>query len=179
VHVDTRCAYLVDGRRREPCPKHMRDSIRCVRDECPGCCWWPMLLRDAGRAVTGHHPRTVHARRSGRDGRSISSFLLHSRGARRASSKYIDRTRSGLQRVHACGSDDGRTGLFLAKGRPSFVSAALLDQPQPLETRVPVLANDEVIVNRNAERACHRDDRFGHLDVGGRRRRIARGMIVH
>jgi hypothetical protein len=31
---------------------------------------------------------------------------------------------------------------------------------------MPVLADDEVIVNRNAERARHRDDRFRHLDVG-------------
>jgi hypothetical protein len=36
-----------------------------------------------------------------------------------------------------------------------------------------VLADDDVIVHRNAERVCHRDDLLRHLDVGMRRRRIA------
>ena len=44
---------------------------------------------------------------------------------------------------------------------------------------MPVLADDEVIVDRNAERPSHRDDRFRHLNVGGRRRRITRWVIVH
>jgi hypothetical protein len=43
---------------------------------------------------------------------------------------------------------------------------------------MPVPANDEVIVNRNAERARHRDNLLRHLDIGLRWRRIARRMIV-
>ena len=42
-----------------------------------------------------------------------------------------------------------------------------------------VLADDDVIVHRNSERARNRHDRFRHLDIGGRRRRIAGRMIVH
>ena len=44
---------------------------------------------------------------------------------------------------------------------------------------MPILADDEVIVNRNAEWARHRDDLLRHLDVGLRGRRIARRMVVH
>src|SRR4051794_13467840 len=40
------------------------------------------------------------------------------------------------------------------------------NQPQRLEARVPVLADDDVIVHRDAERLRHVDDRLGHLDVG-------------
>jgi len=54
-----------------------------------------------------------------------------------------------------------------------------LDQPQPLEAGVAVLADDDVIVDRNAERLCHRDDLLRHLDVGMRRCRVAGWMIVH
>ena len=54
-----------------------------------------------------------------------------------------------------------------------------LYQPQPLEARVPVLADDDVVVHRDAERLRHIDDRLGHVDVGARGRRIAGGMIVH
>src|SRR5258708_38202875 len=46
-------------------------------------------------------------------------------------------------------------------------------QPHPLQTRMPVLADDDVIVNRNAERSGDVDDRLGHLDVRLRWRRIA------
>ena len=55
----------------------------------------------------------------------------------------------------------------------------LLDQPRPLQARVPVLADDDVVVHGDAERCCDVDDRFGHLDVGLRRRGIAGGMVVH
>src|SRR5262249_47012013 len=44
---------------------------------------------------------------------------------------------------------------------------------------MPVLADDEMIVNRYAEWARHRDDCFPHLNVGLGWRRIARWMIVH
>src|SRR5437762_12160275 len=54
-----------------------------------------------------------------------------------------------------------------------------LDQPQPLQARMPVLADNDVVVHGNAERGRDVDDRFRHLDVGLRRRRVATGMIVH
>ena len=39
------------------------------------------------------------------------------------------------------------------------------DQPQPLQTGVPVLADNDVVVHGNAERGGDIDDRLGHLDV--------------
>ena len=53
------------------------------------------------------------------------------------------------------------------------------NQLQPLEAGVTLLADDDVIVHRNAERARHGDDLLRHLDIGARRCRIAGGMIVH
>ena len=41
-----------------------------------------------------------------------------------------------------------------------------------------ILADDDVVVHRNAERSRHRDDLLRHLDVGMRRRRIAGWVIV-
>ena len=52
------------------------------------------------------------------------------------------------------------------------------NQLQRLQARVPVLADDEVVMHRDAKRACDLHDRLRHLDVGARRRRIARGMVV-
>ena len=43
---------------------------------------------------------------------------------------------------------------------------------------MPVLAHDDVIVHGDAERLGDVDDRLGHLDVGLRRRGIARGVGV-
>ena len=40
-----------------------------------------------------------------------------------------------------------------------------------------VLADDDVVVHGDPERARHRDDRLGHLDVGARRGRVA-GRVV-
>ena len=54
-----------------------------------------------------------------------------------------------------------------------------LDQLHPLQTRMPVLADDDVVVHGNAERGGDLDDRLGHMDVGLRGRRIAGGMVVH
>src|SRR3981081_706526 len=48
-----------------------------------------------------------------------------------------------------------------------------LDQLHPLQARVPVLADDDVVVHRDAERGGDVDDRAGHSDIGLRRRRIA------
>jgi hypothetical protein len=41
-----------------------------------------------------------------------------------------------------------------------------------------VLADDDVVVHGNAKRSCDVDDRFGHLDIGLRRRGIAGRVIV-
>jgi hypothetical protein len=43
---------------------------------------------------------------------------------------------------------------------------------------VPVLADDQVVVHRDPERRRDVDDRLRHLDIGGRRRRVAGGMVV-
>ena len=42
-----------------------------------------------------------------------------------------------------------------------------------------ILADDDVVMHRDAERAGDRHDRLRELDVGGRRRRITRRVIVH
>jgi hypothetical protein len=47
------------------------------------------------------------------------------------------------------------------------------NQPQPLETGVAFLADDDVVVHGNAERLGDLDDGLGHLDVGTRGRRVA------
>ena len=43
---------------------------------------------------------------------------------------------------------------------------------------MPTSADDDVVVHGNAERACDIDDRFRHLDIRLRRRRIAGGVVV-
>lgn len=55
----------------------------------------------------------------------------------------------------------------------------LLDQLHPLEAGVAFLADDQMVVHGNSERARDFDDGLRHLDVGARGRRIAGGMIVH
>src|SRR5262245_15067969 len=52
-------------------------------------------------------------------------------------------------------------------------------QLQRLETRVPILADDEVVMHGDAERARDLDDCPRHVDIGARRGGIAGGMIVH
>jgi hypothetical protein len=42
-----------------------------------------------------------------------------------------------------------------------------------------VLADDDVIVHRDAERGGDVDDGLGHLDISLRRGRIAGGVVVH
>ena len=54
-----------------------------------------------------------------------------------------------------------------------------LNQLQPLQACMPVLADDDVIVHRYAQRARDVDDGFRHLDIRVRRRRIAGRVIVH
>ena len=53
-----------------------------------------------------------------------------------------------------------------------------LDQPQRSEADMPVLADDNMIVNGDAQRLRRVDDRLGHLDIGARGRRISRRMVV-
>ena len=53
------------------------------------------------------------------------------------------------------------------------------NQLQSLEARVPILADDDVVVHRNPERLRHFDDRLRHLDVGAGRRWISGRVIVH
>jgi hypothetical protein len=53
-----------------------------------------------------------------------------------------------------------------------------LDQPQPLEARVSLLADDDVVVHGNSQRPRDLHDRLRHLDVGVRRRRVAGGVVV-
>ena len=51
-------------------------------------------------------------------------------------------------------------------------------QLQRLETRVAVLADDEVVVHGNAQWPRDLDDRPRHVDVGARGGGIAGGMVV-
>ncbi len=44
---------------------------------------------------------------------------------------------------------------------------------------MPVSADDDVVVHRNAKRRGDIDDGLGHLDIRLRRRRIAGGVVVH
>jgi hypothetical protein len=53
-----------------------------------------------------------------------------------------------------------------------------LNQPQSLQARVAVLADDQMIMHGNFQGVAHRDDLTGELDVVGRRLRIAGWMIV-
>ena len=53
------------------------------------------------------------------------------------------------------------------------------DQPQSLQAGMPVAPDDDVVVNRDAERLCGLDDLAGHPDVGGRRARVSGRMVVH
>jgi hypothetical protein len=54
-----------------------------------------------------------------------------------------------------------------------------LHQLQTSEARVPILADDDVIVHRDPEWGGDVDDLPRHLDVSRGGRRIARGVIVH
>ena len=44
---------------------------------------------------------------------------------------------------------------------------------------MPILADDQMVVHRDAERFRDLDDRLRHLDVGARGRGVAGGMVVH
>ncbi len=55
----------------------------------------------------------------------------------------------------------------------------VLQQSQRLEAAVTGLADDDVVVDRDAELGGGLLDLARHLDVGLGRRRVARGVIVH
>jgi hypothetical protein len=63
------------------------------------------------------------------------------------------------------------------RGQP--VEAPQLEQPQAPEARVPLAADHEMVVDRDAERFGGPSDLAGHLDVVARRLGGATGMIVH
>lgn len=52
------------------------------------------------------------------------------------------------------------------------------DQPQTLEARVAVLADDDVIVDRDAEWLCRVDDHSRHINIGARRGRVSGRMVM-
>ena len=61
---------------------------------------------------------------------------------------------------------------------PPHCLSSGLNQLHPLHAGMSVLADNDVVVHRNAERRGDIDDRLGHVDVRLRRRRIAGGMVV-
>jgi len=69
--------------------------------------------------------------------------------------------------------------LGQVRNDPSVQSACASHQLQRLQTRVSVLADDEMVVHGNAERPRDLDNRPRHVDVGARGRRIAGRMVVH
>ena len=72
--------------------------------------------------------------------------------------------------------------MRLSRGIRSVAQTQLrrsLNQPQAFQARMPVLADDDVVVHRYSKWAGDADDRFGHLDVGLRGRGIAAGVVVH
>jgi len=58
------------------------------------------------------------------------------------------------------------------------IAAGHSNQLQPLQTGVPFLADDDVVVHGDAERGRHGDDLLRHLDVGAGRSGIPGRMIV-
>ena len=54
-----------------------------------------------------------------------------------------------------------------------------LQQPGGLEAGLAGFADHHMVVHGDAELFSRRHDLAGHLDVGLRGRRVARGMIVH
>ncbi len=65
-----------------------------------------------------------------------------------------------------------RDGLGSA-GRKILLWMRNSNQLQPLQTRMPVAPDDDVVMHLNPQRLGRLDDGFGHLDVGARWRWIA------
>ncbi len=72
-----------------------------------------------------------------------------------------------------------RASRSMGSKRFTYLAWSVLDQLHPLQARVSVLADDDVVVDGNAERGGDLDDRLRHVDVGLRRRRIGGGVVVH
>ena len=53
------------------------------------------------------------------------------------------------------------------------------NEAQRLEARMAFTANDNMVVNGDAEGCGACDDLLRHVDVGTRRRRVARRVVVH
>jgi hypothetical protein len=92
------------------------------------------------------------------------------------------RLREGSQ--GACGASSCETHHLSsqpdkADGGDGDKTSRVSNQPQPLQTRMPVLPDDDVIVHRDAEGPCHAHDLLRHRNICLRRRRIAARMIVH
>jgi len=69
--------------------------------------------------------------------------------------------------------------LPVGRSRAGSERILALDQPQTLEAYMTIPAHNDVVVHRNAERLRHLDDLLRRIDVGARRRGIARRMVVH
>lgn len=62
--------------------------------------------------------------------------------------------------------------------RPELRSSEASKQSQRLEARDPVAADDQMVVDGDAQGAAGFDDLAGDLDVGGGGRGVARGVVV-
>lgn len=69
-----------------------------------------------------------------------------------------------------------RPFCFLQNRLRGFFHAS--DQLHALQAGMAVPADDDVVVDGDAERAGDLDHRLRHLDVGPRRRGVARRMVV-
>ena len=81
--------------------------------------------------------------------------------------------------LHPAAEGNGRGGCFLRAWRPSPVRPRSSEQLQAPEAGVALAADDQMIVNHDAERLAEADDLHGHRDVGGGRARVAGRMVVH
>ena len=74
-----------------------------------------------------------------------------------------------VEMAAACGRTE-KDGLIVNHDALASFGTSLAiapsDQPEPLQAGMAVLADDDVVVDRDAERFCRVDDRPGHLDVG-------------
>jgi hypothetical protein len=129
-------------------------------------------------------PSDTHCREQ--NGGTIDPLILV-RQQRRPRSRMLrnaPRLRRDAQLIRVrneCRAGDGSGSAVHREERRTASGAcvALLNQLHPLQTRMPVLADDDVVVHGNAERGGDIDDRLGHMDIGLRRRRVAGGMVVH
>src|SRR5882724_10844947 len=103
-------------------------------------------------------------------GLSLTSYLPWPPGVGRNKRSALRRLTDGLPQTTVWGLS--RSGA-IKRLRPTTSH-----QLQPLQARMPVLADDDVIMYRNPERPSDVDDRLGHVDIGARRRRVAARMIV-